>query len=108
MEFHMFNSSISRHHADGRRRVGWMALLAGGLGCLLAQSQALAGLAPGAVATVTPAPVQYLVINLLPASATQFPAINARGQVAMSVTEGDRCLSWFSAGRRLQPVLVSG
>jgi probable HAF family extracellular repeat protein len=108
MESPMFKSSSSRPHTDGRRTGSWLALFACWLACMLMHGQALAGLAPDAIASLAPAPVQYRVINLVPGSPTQFPAINASGQVALSVADGDRFQSWFFDGRRLHAVAQPG
>ena len=103
----MFKSSNSGPPADGRSTGRWLTLLACSLGCLLAEGQALAGPAPDAACSHARA--RAIPRHQSGAGQTdEFPAINAGGQVAMAVTDGDRFQSWFFDGRRLHPVAQSG
>ena len=108
MESPMFKSSSSRPHADGRRTGGWLALFACWLACLLAAGPGAGR--PGA-RRHRHRHAGARAISRHQSGAghpTQFPAINASGQVAMSVADGDRFQSWFFDGRRLHAVAQSG
>jgi len=90
-----------RHTAKGRRRLVALLLLTG------AANAALAQLTPDASDTERRhggSPASYRVINLGPGTIATYPHINAAGQVAFSMVNGDRTAVFFYDGASVRNI----